>query len=96
MADIKVSSENLVQTSAQLTSGSGELQTLLGSLNGLVNSMGSEWQGAGSASFGELYSQFHSAGGQLQEALTGISKMLSDAAGYYAESEANVAQAFRR
>jgi WXG100 family type VII secretion target len=95
MANIKVSSENLTAVSGQLSSGASELQGTLAQLRSLVDSMGGEWEGAGSTAFTELYSEFNTAGIQLNESLVGISSMLSKAANYYAESESNVANAFR-
>ncbi|ROR82234.1 WXG100 family type VII secretion target [Plantibacter flavus] len=95
MANIKVSSENLASVSTQLSSGANELQGTLSQLRGLVDSMGGEWEGAGSTAFSELYAEFNTAGAQLNESLVGISTMLGKAAGYYAESETNVANAFR-
>ena len=95
MAVYKVSSEVLNDAAGKLTSGSGEAQELLSRLRSLVDSLGSEWEGAGAGAFNDLYAEFNQAGGQLTEALDGIAAMLSKAATYYAESEANVASAFR-
>ncbi len=95
MAVYKVSSEVLSQTASQLTSGSAEAQELLSKLRKLVESLGSDWEGSGAGAFNDLYAEFNTAGGQLTESLEGIASMLSKAAAYYAESETNVANAFR-
>ena len=95
VAVYKVSSEVLSDAAGQLTSGSGEAQELLVRLRKLVDSLGSDWEGAGAGAFNDLYAEFNTAGGQLTEALDGIAAMLSKAAAYYAESESNVANAFR-
>ena len=95
MAVYKVSSEVLSGAASQLTSGSAEAQELLVRLRKLVESLGSDWEGAGAGAFSDLYLEFNTAGGQLTEALDGIASLLSKAAGFYAESETNVANAFR-
>lgn len=95
MAVYKVSSEVLSGAAAQLTSGSAEAQELLTRLRKLVDSLGNDWEGSGAGAFTDLYTEFNTAGGQLTEALDGIASMLSKAASYYAESETNVANAFR-
>ena len=95
MAVYKVSSEVLSGAASQLTSGSTEAQELLTRLRKLVESLGSDWEGSGAGAFNDLYAEFNKAGGDLVEALDGIASMLSKAANYYAESETNVANAFR-
>jgi len=95
MAVYKVSSEVLSGAASQLTSGSTEAQELLTRLRKLVESLGSDWEGSGAGAFNDLYAEFNKAGGDLVEALDGIASMLSKAATYYAESETNVANAFR-
>ncbi|MCS4276678.1 WXG100 family type VII secretion target [Mycetocola sp. BIGb0189] len=95
MADIRVSSESLVAGSARLTAGSQQIEGLLGELRGVVNGLGGDWTGTGSAAFADLYEEFNSSGQRLQHALTGISDLLNKAGAYYAESEANVTRAFQ-
>jgi WXG100 family type VII secretion target len=96
VAVYKVSSDVLSGASGQLTAGSVETQELLTRLRKLVESLGSDWEGSGAGAFADLYSEFNTAGGQLVEALDGIASLLSKAAAFYAESETNVANAFRR
>ncbi|MEO6116201.1 MAG: WXG100 family type VII secretion target [Pseudolysinimonas sp.] len=96
MAVYKVSSEILSGVSGQLSAGSTETQELLVRLRKLVDSLGSDWEGAGAGAFSELYAEFNKAGSDLVEALDGIASMLSKASSYYAESETNVANAFRK
>jgi WXG100 family type VII secretion target len=95
VAVYKVSSEVLTETAGKLTAGSGEAQELLAGLRKLVDSLGNDWEGSGAGAFNDLYTEFNTAGGQLTDALDGIASMLLKAAGYYAESESNVANAFR-
>lgn len=94
MAQFKVSSDALNDTSSQLSSGALQLQDQLSILRAKVVALGGDWDGAGSQAFNQLYEEFNKAGADLNEALTGIATMLSKAAGFYAESEANVASAF--
>ena len=96
MALIRVTSENLKDTSARLTSGSTELEGSLAQLKSLVDSMGAEWEGAGSQAFAQLYDQFNTAGLQLRESLAGIATMLNQAAVHYDESEEQVRSSFSR
>jgi WXG100 family type VII secretion target len=95
MAQYKVSSDSLATAASQLQSGSSDVQTTLSRLRSLVDSLGSEWEGSGSGAFNELYTEFNTAGLKLNESLAGIADLLSKAATYYAESEANVTNAFR-
>jgi WXG100 family type VII secretion target len=95
VASYKVSSDVLASTSAQLAAGSSDVNAELSRLRKLVESLGSEWEGSGAGAFNDLYTEFNTAGAQLTEALDGISSLLNKAAGYYAESETNVANAFR-
>ncbi|AMM21512.1 hypothetical protein AX769_16910 [Frondihabitans sp. PAMC 28766] len=95
MPQYKVSSESLATTASQLQSGSSDVQSTLSHLRSLVESLGGEWEGSGSGAFNELYTEFNTAGLKLNESLAGIADLLSKAASYYAESEANVTNAFR-
>jgi WXG100 family type VII secretion target len=95
VASYKVSSDVLASTSAQLSAGSSDVNAELSRLRKLVESLGSEWEGSGAGAFNDLYTEFNTAGAQLTEALDGISALLNKAASYYAESETNVANAFR-
>ncbi|UCR89974.1 WXG100 family type VII secretion target [Mycetocola spongiae] len=95
MANIRVSSESLHQASSRLQSGAGEINGLLSQLRSVVDGLGSEWEGTGSAAFTSLYEQFNRAGLELNESLDGISVLLGRAGDYYTESEANVTRAFQ-
>lgn len=95
MAQFRVSSDGLHSASSRLSEGSSDVQATLAQLRSIVDGLGAEWEGAGSASFSELYAEFNSAGLRLNESLSGIAQLLGSAAGYYAESEANVTSAFR-
>jgi WXG100 family type VII secretion target len=95
MAQFRVSSDSLASASGRLEAGSSEVQGTLAHLRSVVDALGPEWEGAASGAFTELYSEFNSAALRLNESLSGIADLLGRAAISYAESEANVAHAFR-
>lgn len=93
MALIKVTSEDLANASAQLTSGSQEIDAQLSTMHSLVQELvASDWQGAASSSFESLYQEWNTSAANLREALNGISKLLSNAANAYASTEQQIQQ----
>jgi len=96
MSLIKVTSEDLSNAAAQLSQGSQEIDSRLNSMRGLVQSLiGSDWQGAASSSFDALYQQWNTSATNLREALDGISKLLSNAASSYQQTEQAIAQSMQ-
>jgi len=93
MALIKVTSEDLANASAQLSSGSQEIDAQLSTMHSLVQELvASDWQGAASSSFESLYQEWNTSAANLREALTGISRLLSNAASAYASTEQQIQQ----
>ena len=93
MALIKVTSEDLANASAQLSSGSQEIDTQLSSMHNLVQELvASDWQGAASSSFESLYQEWNVSAANLRQALDGISKLLAQAASAYASTEQQIQQ----
>ena len=93
MAMIKVTSEDLANASAQLSSGSQEIDSHLTAMRNLVQSLvGSDWQGMASSSFEQLYAQWNTSAASLREALDGISALLAKAATAYASTEQQIQQ----
>jgi len=91
MALIKVTSEDLANASAQLSSGSQEIDTQLLSMQNLVQGLvASDWQGAASSSFETLYQEWNTSAANLRQALEGISKLLANAASAYASTEEQI------
>jgi WXG100 family type VII secretion target len=91
MALIKVTSEDLANASAQLSSGSQEIDTQLLSMQNLVQGLvASDWQGAASSSFETLYQEWNTSAANLRQALEGISKLLANAASAYASTEQQI------
>ena len=93
MALIKVTSEDLANASAQLNSGSQEIDAQLSTMHSLVQELvASDWQGAASSSFESLYQEWNTSAANLREALNGISRLLSNAASAYASTEQQIQQ----
>jgi WXG100 family type VII secretion target len=93
MALIKVTSEDLATVAAQLSSGSEEIDGQLSKMRGLVQSLvASDWQGAASSAFSDLYHQWNTSAANLREALDGISRLVSNAATAYANTEQQIQQ----
>jgi WXG100 family type VII secretion target len=93
MALIKVTSEDLANASAQLITGSQEIDTQLSTMHNLVQDLvSSDWQGAASSSFESLYQEWNTSAANLREALDGISKLLANAASSYATTEQHIQQ----
>src|SRR5215469_8941309 len=86
-------SEDLASASAQLSSGSQEIDSQLAGMRNLVQSLvASDWQGAASSAFDSLYQQWNTSAANLREALDGISKLLANAASAYADTEQQIQQ----
>jgi WXG100 family type VII secretion target len=93
MALIKVTSEDLATVSAQLNSGSEEIDSQLARMRGLVQSLvASDWQGAASSAFDSLYQQWNTSAANLREALDGISRLVANAATAYTNTEQQIQQ----
>lgn len=93
MALIKVTSEDLASVASQLNSGSEEIDSQLTTMRGLVQSLvASNWQGAASTAFDNLYQQWNTSAANLREALDGISRLVGNAAAAYANTEQQIQQ----
>jgi WXG100 family type VII secretion target len=93
MGLIRVTSEDLASASAQLSSGSQEIDSQLAGMRNLVQSLvAGDWQGAASSAFDSLYQQWNTSAANLREALDGISKLLANAASAYANTEQQIQQ----
>lgn len=91
MADIKVTSQDLHSTSAQLSAGCNDIEGRLAQLHAQVQALvDNGWQGSASSAFGELYQQWNTSAGQLKVALDGISRQLGAAATTYEQTEAQL------
>jgi WXG100 family type VII secretion target len=94
---IKVTSDDLMTVSGSLQSGAGEIDSRLKSMRGQVQSLiESGWQGAASSQFGSLFTEWNQGAAQLNQALEGISKLLTSAATTYAEAEQAITQSMQQ
>jgi WXG100 family type VII secretion target len=93
MALIKVTSEDLASVAAQLNRGSEDIDAELTRMRALVQSLvASDWQGAASSAFDQLYQQWNTSAANLREALDGISRLVANAATAYANTEQQIQQ----
>jgi WXG100 family type VII secretion target len=85
---IKVTAEELASVSSQLGASAAaindENSTALSRVNGLV---GAGWEGAASAQFHTLFTQWKNGADQVQQALHGISELLNKAGVAYSATE---------
>ncbi len=93
---IKVTPEQLHDTSAKLSSGASAIEVTLGDLSNRVGALGAEWAGQASGRFQELYAQWQQGAQQLREALVGISTLTAQAGTAYQASEDAIAASFGR
>jgi WXG100 family type VII secretion target len=93
MSMIKVTSEDLANTATQLSRGSQEIESQLSVMRNLVQALvASDWQGAASSAFDSLYQQWNTSAAGLREALDGMSRLVSNAATAYANTEQQIQQ----
>jgi WXG100 family type VII secretion target len=94
---IRVTADDLTTVSSSLQSGATEITSHLQSMQAQVNNLiEGGWQGAASSQFGTLYQQWNQGAGQLNQALQGISTLLSNAATTYAQTEQAIAQSMQQ
>ncbi len=85
---IQVTTEQLQQLSIQVSNGASNIEQELGTLMNQVNAVvGEGWVGAASGQFHVLYSEWQTSAKNLQQALTGISSLLSQAGTQYQNTE---------
>ena len=93
-AGIKVTPEQLQQVSGQLQAGAGNVDGILAQLTSAVAPLGSDWAGVAQARFQELWAQWQRAARELNQSLTGISRLMSQASVNYSQTEQAIASSF--
>jgi WXG100 family type VII secretion target len=78
--NIRVTPEQLDGVAAQLNSGASNIDSLLQSLANQVSPLGADWAGNAQASFEQMWNQWQRDGQGLHQSLTGIAKMMQQAA----------------
>lgn len=96
MPNIAVTPEQLQAIAGQLNSGAGNIESILGQLEGQVAPLQSEWQGVAQARFQELWAEWHRSSRGIQQALHGISQLTQQAGHNYEETESSIATSFGR
>jgi WXG100 family type VII secretion target len=91
---IKVTPEQLQQVSGQLQAGASNVDGILAQLASSVAPLGSDWAGVAQARFQELWVQWQKSAKALNESLTGISHLMSQASANYAQTEQAIASSF--
>jgi len=97
VSTLKVTSEQLQSVSSQLATGKEDVQQQLASMEAKVRGLvDSDWTGAASDAFRDLWDKWHSGAAQLRDALDGISSMLHQTAQAYQKTEDELAHQLRR
>jgi early secretory antigenic target protein ESAT-6 len=91
---IKVTPEQLQQVSSQLTAGASSIEGTLAQLASNVAPLGTDWAGLAQARFQELWAQWQRNAKGLNQALTGISTLMSQASANYSSTEQGIASSF--
>lgn len=94
---MKVTPEDLRAVGSNLNTGADSISEQLGQMRGQVQGLvDGQWEGAASNSFRDLYEKWNTSAGQLQEALMGISAMLTDTGNVYESTEQELANRFQQ
>jgi WXG100 family type VII secretion target len=88
MTQIKVTAAELHNLSGQVSNGANNIQNELSTLgNQVISVVGGDWSGAASSQFHQLYTEWQTSAANLQQALEGISRLLSQAGTQYQTTE---------
>lgn len=94
--NIRVTPEQLQAIAGQLNGGAGNIEQINQQLQGQVAPLGSDWAGVAQARFHELWAEWQRSSQGIQQALHGISQLMSQASTNYQDTEQAVAQSFQR
>ena len=90
MEMLKVTSQELLDSSSRLNAGADEVASLLTRLHQLIEPLAASWQSGASNAFQDMWHQWDTNAKGLNDALKGISQLLGNAGHTYAEAEATV------
>src|ERR1700746_3122757 len=79
MAAIAVTPEQLQQIAGQLSSGAGEVESILATLAGYVAPLQGEWVGQAQQQFEALWAEWQTSARGVHQALTGIATLTPQA-----------------
>lgn len=91
---IRVTPEQLASVSGQLRAGASNVDGILSQLASQVAPLGSDWAGVAQARFQALWAQWQRSARNLNEALNGISHLMSQAGANYDTTEQSNARLF--
>ncbi len=94
MTAFRVTPAELLALSQQVNGTAGQIEAELGSLRGRVLPISGTWSGAAQDRFQALYDDWSRNAQGLQQALGGISQLLSQAGQGYDETERRIAGMF--
>jgi WXG100 family type VII secretion target len=96
MSNILVTPEQLQSTSAQLSAGASNIESILAQLATQVAPLQSEWRGVAQTQFQTLWAEWQRSAAGLQHALMGVSQLTASAAANYSDTEQAIASSFAR
>ena len=96
MTAFRVTPAELLELSRQVQGTAASIESDLGGLRGRIAPIGSSWGGQAHERFEVLYDEWNRNAQGLQQALDGISQLLSQAGQSYDEAERRVAGSFAR
>lgn len=94
MTAITVTPDALIDAAALAAGRATEIEASLSALGSQIHGLTASWQGVAQTQFLTLYEQWQTSARSLNEALTGISRLLDAAGIAYQESEASIARMF--
>ena len=94
MTAFRVATTELVGLSQQVNGTAGSIETELSRLRSQVVPISGVWTGQAQDRFQALYDEWNRSAQSLQEALAGISQLLSHAGSNYEEAERRIASSF--
>lgn len=86
----------MLATAGNVDNVNSNVQSELGRVRGIVDSLRGSWTGTAQISFDNLMQRYDSSASRLQEALTAISDNLRSNSSNFADTEASTEQAFNQ
>jgi WXG100 family type VII secretion target len=94
MAAIKVTPDQLLNVSGQLSAGANSIESTLSQLASQVAPLGSDWAGVAQTRFEALWQEWQKSAAGIHEALTGVAQLTKQAGESFAESDQAIAGTF--
>ena len=95
-AHIKVTPEQLLSVSGQLTAGANSIESTLGRLASQVAPLGADWAGAAQARFHARWNEWQQGSRMLHQALEDIALLMQRASVSFETNDQQVASSFGR